>query len=229
MRRIVYISVHAIFIIWLGVLFLMAWPFKDLTGWEYLGYFAGLFIPGFFFDKWKKNYQWRDSVDQIADILEVESTKTDKNLAQALSSLNGWQRIWIVLSVITLIPTLAIGYIASPNKEFVYQAPPDVKRQIKIEKEWLDTNKKACEIADLPAPNADVDAQSEFLKKCQKHQNDLAVYEDALERQGFDRKEYNQELAKVVAYTTVGYLIAVGLLYCFGLAVGWIFAGFSKK
>ena len=229
MRRIIYISVHAIFLLWLGVLLLFAWPFKDLSGWEYVGYFAGLFIPGFFFDKWKKNYQWRDSVEKIADILEVETDKADKNFLQALGSLNGWQRIWFVLSVIILVPTLVIGYVASPNKDYLYQAPHDVKSQIKAEKEWVDANKKACEITDLPAPNVDVEKQSEFLKKCERHQNDLAVYQDALDRQRFDRKEYNQELAKAIAYTTLGYLVSIGILYCLGLALGWIFAGFSKK
>jgi len=229
MRRITYILVHALFLVWLGVLVLFAWPFKDLSGLEFFGYFAGIFIPGFFFDRWKKNYQWRDTVDEIADILEVDSNKTDKNLVQALGSLSGWQRIWFVLSVIILVPTLLIGYVASPNKDFLYQAPSDVKKQIKLEKEWISENKKACDIADLPAPNIDAETQNKFLKECRAHQNDLAVYEDSLERQRFDKKEYNQELAKVVAFTAIGYLIAIGLLYCFGLAVGWIFAGFSKK
>ena len=66
----VYVLIHAIFICWLVGLLIYAWPFADTTPLEYFGYFAGIFIPSFFFDRWKREWRWRNvAYPKVAELL----------------------------------------------------------------------------------------------------------------------------------------------------------------
>jgi len=93
----VYGLVHLIFASWLLGLLFYAWPFRNTTPLEYLGYFVGIFLPAFFFDRWKKEWRWRNVdypkvakmlTEAADDVLKQDESESSLDFCEASESLS---------------------------------------------------------------------------------------------------------------------------------------------
>jgi len=87
-KRFIYGLIHALMLGWLIGLFIYMWPLRDKTSMEYLGYFAGIFVPAFFFDRWKREWRWKNiDYPKVAKIL-TEAADDSLRQDESKSSLD---------------------------------------------------------------------------------------------------------------------------------------------
>ncbi len=136
--------------------------------------------------------------------------------------LNGWQRLWVVVSTITIVITSI----------FIYEGLP-IKNE--IEKEWayslLEIVKKPNEIASLI-----LDAYKDLssINLVQKITAKYGIKKEYKEDLSSLNSPYKNKIKKLVIKRTeyiINYLILwgvfIGILYLLGFAIGWIYKGFK--
>ena len=93
----IYWLVHLIMVGWFTGLLIYAWPFKNTTAIEYLGYFAGIFVPAFFFDRWKREWRWKNIdypkvakilTEAADDALKQDESKSSLDFSEASEPLS---------------------------------------------------------------------------------------------------------------------------------------------
>ncbi|MBT8573665.1 hypothetical protein G6653_06440 [Polynucleobacter paneuropaeus] len=96
-NRFIYGLIHVLMVGWLIGLFIYMWPLRDKTPMEYLGYFAGIFVPAFFFDRWKREWRWKNVdypkvakilTEAADDALKQDESKSSLDFSEASESLS---------------------------------------------------------------------------------------------------------------------------------------------
>ena len=96
-NRFIYGLIHVLMVGWLIGLFIYMWPLRDKTPMEYLGYFAGIFVPGFFFDRWKREWRWKNIdypkvakilAEAADDALKQDESKSSLDFSEASEPLS---------------------------------------------------------------------------------------------------------------------------------------------
>jgi hypothetical protein len=144
--------------------------------------------------------------------------------------LNGWQRLWVVLSVLYLVPVIGIAVILFPKQESldesrVYDSISAVVSYVeKTEKARISEGVytiRSKHYGDLP--NDEI-IQRLHEKWCGKV--DFTTIEE----------DYKQKLdalpterAKTAGIAFLAWLVPVIALYVLGLAIGWIIRGFRRE
>ena len=127
------------------------------------------------------------------------------------TNLNGWRRIWLVVSALLLLFALAIASTVWParNEDVLHDIAPTSCKM------WL-------ELPDGYVPSKwgdDCHALTSFMVSSKTHVSSVADYDKALSASRFQ-----------MASTGLGiWLAAVAALYLIGWAVGWVIAGFRQK
>jgi len=130
--------------------------------------------------------------------------------------MNGWQRLWIVLSVLLAIAAGYIAYIAMPNEA----------RLTNVHKTLM-----AGYAYDMKAI---ANAKDENTKKF--YRENVGTIEDVGNRSDAERKKHELRLAElpgeqrefIISLTLVWLAICIGI-YVAGWVAGWVYRGFRPK
>ena len=150
-------------------------------------------------------------------------------------TLNGWQRLWVLISVLLIVP-IAIVTVS------IFPSPNDIKHQSKFEndlspsaKSKLFDESKSKAATDkneiiwdnlvgltVKMPNGHVlefnaDAQNDDAEKV------AAEYYDIL------KNEARKQRLEYAVYGVLSWLSIIVLIYIFGWSIGWVCRGFKKS
>lgn len=145
-----------------------------------------------------------------------------------LSRLNGWQRLWLVLSVIYLIVVIGFTFTLMPKaSQYLSSRVYDTVRTIKdnVAELSLNTSLSTFEIREAYSDLSD----EEFIQIIHKNYKDKVDF-DAIE------KKYRNKMSRLPSvrakFIGLGLLFWIGpiiLIYILGISVGWIVKGFKKE
>ena len=149
--------------------------------------------------------------------------------------LSGWKRLWIVISLILLVP---FGFFA-----LTFQSDPNRVEDVSLLQEL---NKDAVIKKEIPGlgvvefPN-DIDQEliDEIVKrnfdKSTKEQISILAKRRIQERNDKQAKEARDENKRIrlenqktILYAILGWLGTIFVLYALGWSIGWIYKGFKN-
>jgi len=61
-----------------------------------------------------------------------------------IKNSDGWERMWLLICLLMLIPHLLILFLSFPSSQYLYKAPSNTSQIISLENEWLDTYRDNC-------------------------------------------------------------------------------------
>lgn len=140
------------------------------------------------------------------------------------AKLNGWQRIWVVLSVIYFVIVVVFTYTVWPTES-------------KIDNSWVyslidktkDPNDYTYQIRDAYKDISD----KELIKRINAKYSTNQDYKEILNEINLKYQGELQSLWKNQFRTTgialVAWLLPIAIVYLLGLSVGWIYKGFKNK
>lgn len=150
--------------------------------------------------------------------------------------LNGWKRLWVVISIILLF---VFGYYAFNNKiqkpKFVedvsilqeLNSDSIIKKEIKglgIVEFPVDIDQKEIDkIVKSNLDNSTIEQIPIIAKKLKQESN-----ENAAKRAHDKNKIIRSENQKVIFYAFFGWLCTIFVLYAIGWSIGWIYKGFKN-
>jgi len=142
--------------------------------------------------------------------------------------LSGWQRLWVVLSIIYLPIVVLLLLEEWPNKKqiehlWVYSiigasidaSKDDDYRTNRVREAYKDISDREL----IQKINAKYDKKPKYKEKLNKIN---LRYQKKIQSLGKDR------LIKI-GMAFIGWSIPIGILYLMGLAIGWIYKGFKEK
>ena len=145
-----------------------------------------------------------------------------------MKALNGWQRIWVVIAVLTIIPTLISAIDDMPTNKKINRIFAD-----KLIGKSLELNDfKNFNIWDIRSAYSDM-TDKQLIEKI------IAQHGEKMEEQGLSYKDIPNENSEALnninrsrLYIFIQYLggwIAVVFgIYIFGWTIGWVIRGFRK-
>ena len=135
--------------------------------------------------------------------------------------LNGWQRLWVVISALSLLYTLGDSFMKGSN-------------QYRIEYQVTSAfEKPECKyIVDLPA-GFKLDQEPGYDNPCWELYLYRLIYEDARNtKDGYIEHMISLRRTSILQITgimLVVWLVGIGLLYGAGATVAWVVKGFQSK
>ena len=138
--------------------------------------------------------------------------------------LNGWQRLWVVLSAIYLGIVILFTWTSWPNKMQIESSW--VYFMIDATKEPDDYAYQICEAyKDIP--------DRELIQRINAKYGEKPEYKEKLKQINLRYQKEIQSLGKN-RYKTMGiafiaWVIPIGIIYLMGLVIGWIYKGFKEK
>jgi hypothetical protein len=138
--------------------------------------------------------------------------------------LNGWQRLWVVLSALYLAIVIVFTWSSWPTRRqidnsWVYDLINATKDPKDYAYEIRDAYKDIPDGELIQRINAKYSEKSEY-KEILKTTN--LKYQMEIESLGKDR-------FKTGGIALLAWLIPIGLIYLLGVAAGWIYKGFKGK
>lgn len=142
--------------------------------------------------------------------------------------MNGWQRLWVLLSVLVLVPIIFVAYslqppdyeIAAKKKERVLKFVANNDPTLTEFKPW---KLLAARYADMPP--------AEFLEKFEQgYVSEHPEFGEPIRSIHFevDREFVYQRITLVLK--AVGIWIGViAILYALGFGIGWVYDGFTRS
>ena len=130
-----------------------------------------------------------------------------------MRTLNGWQRLWIVISTLLLVPTAFLGAILWPYYDV------DTVRDLGAPecREWRDLPQGVIP-GEYPSFEEPCSALQRFLLLTHVNVRSVGDYEHYLSIQKW----------KAVAWAVVGWLACIAAISLAGWSVGWIRRGFRQ-
>lgn len=146
-----------------------------------------------------------------------------------MKALNGWQRIWIVISVLTLIPTVLLAVSNMPDAESTNRTFADKLIQKSLELSEF----KGYGVLDIRSAYRDM-TDEEFIERViTKHGKKMDEAGISYKNLVTEHADTLRDLKKTQIILVTQYLSAwasiLGVLYAFGWSVGWIRQGFRKS
>ena len=156
---------------------------------------------------------------------------TLEDLKAKLNNLNGWQRAWLFICGILLVPHILALFIFFPDSDYViYTAPADTNRIIIREDKWSENFKEICSKAATQEFNGSATGSSkEVLAECREHAITAATARSNLDHEVESKSEYRSQAFKVIFYTFLVYGLMVGSIYLLGYGLAWVKRGFASK
>lgn len=140
------------------------------------------------------------------------------------NKLNGWQRLWVVLSAIYLAIVIVFTWSSWPTKR-------------QIENSWVyslitatkDPKDYAYEIREAYKDIPD----GELIKRINAKYSEKPEYKEILNTTNLKYQMEIQSLGKnrfkTFGIALLAWLFPIGILYLVGVAIGWIYKGFKGK
>jgi hypothetical protein len=158
-----------------------------------------------------------------------------------MKRFNGWQRLWIILSALYVVPVMLFTansiaesehYLNSTRVSYALKTFADHPQNKKIEilpiekKRELALDSARARLRLAGKPQDDRQTDEEFVRNLSEK------WRDSIDFSGIDA--VNQEMieqfslvkVKVIGYSFLAWLVPVALVYALGLSVGWIVRGF---
>ena len=156
-------------------------------------------------------------------------------MVHILSKLNGWQRLWFVFSILSLVLTICIVIVA-PKPEYAVEDPDIIARLNKDE--TYRVNIPNIGIVSFPNSLSDKEVGN-WIDKYYNSNRDtipkIASYlinqrnqTDAAKAQ-MDNADLKSSYLSVMGLYFLIWLSTVTVVYLFGFSIGWIYRGFKKK
>ena len=156
--------------------------------------------------------------------------------------LNGWQRLWVVLSILYLIVVISVDFMIWPKTTYIEKSRLNEVYELIHKAEGKEEKYKYTDIVDelnrrglLASPNNEKEelmAEERWAKLA-----DLAIlkYKDKIDfsqiesRYKSDLRELNSERKQTIFLSFLFWLVPVIVAYTLGLAARWIMRGFREK
>jgi hypothetical protein len=153
--------------------------------------------------------------------------------------LNGWQRLWILVSVLYLIFVGFFTYVFWPTvettwhrKEFIERMPADVRQHVSAAfSSQYEADREEREVK-AKYPKVEWDGRPQILPngavlivKGDDFQrfNAMMVYSEIISA------EVKAQRRVTVGYAALAWLVPCLLLYAFGWVIGWVYRGFRSS
>jgi hypothetical protein len=142
-----------------------------------------------------------------------------------LSRLSGWQRLWLVLSVIYLIAVAAFTVILMPKaSQYLSSRVYDTVRTIKDNVPEL-SGMYVYQIREAYSDFSD----EEIIQKIHEKYKDEVDF-DAIEKKYRNKMSRLPSMrAKFIGLGLLFWVAPIVLVYILGISVGWIVKGFKKE
>ena len=152
-----------------------------------------------------------------------------------MKKLSGWQRLWIMFSIILIFPFIFFAIIlrAVPtnieNPNLIAEQNKDKIIKVEIEKlgviEFPD-NLKEKEIENII---------KKYFDKSQKEQIPI-IAKNLINKRNEDKANESRKInemiksdnRKIIWYSIIGWLLTIVLIYALGFSIGWVYKGFKK-
>ena len=142
-----------------------------------------------------------------------------------MNTLNGWQRLWVLLSALYLIPILVFSAYTFPNPTgiahedtFYDLLAPELRAKLFIDEK----NRISNDQFNVEMPNGHILRYKSGLKKTEMERV-AAEYYELLENRA------NKERVKHVLLALTWWIVPSIFLYVFGWTVGWVYKGFKRS
>lgn len=152
-----------------------------------------------------------------------------------LNSLNGWQRLFVLLAIVWLpifIATdspLPVGFDAMPNPIRSAIATKEVDRILPKPSFDLSTARPV-----TPQEAVETWNSAPFVYRMDDGTEVTSYSQESAVRDAYNtvviqlRSDYQKLVVTAVIGKTLGYLIPLVVLYCLGALVGWVCKGFAR-
>ncbi len=142
-------------------------------------------------------------------------------MMKRLRKLNGWQRLWIVVAVCSLLYTLGYSFVEGAKQ---YRIEYDIISAFGIP--------ECKHIVDMPS-GYKLEQEPGYNSPCWHLYVYRSIYEDAKKtKEGYI--QHMNSLQNILILQTMGimlvlWLVSIGLLYGAGVIVAWVVKGFRSK
>jgi len=142
-------------------------------------------------------------------------------MMKRFEKLNGWQRLWVVITALSFLYTLGYSFLEG-------------SKQYRIEYEVLSAfERPECKyIVDLPA-GFRLEREPSYNSPCWDLYLYRSIYEDAKNtKDGYIKHMSSLQrtlILQIMGIMLAVWLIGIGLLYAAGATVAWIIKGFQSK
>ena len=126
-----------------------------------------------------------------------------------LNKLNGWQRLWVLATVLWLIVVAFFSITSAPRKFERAPLPPDSSLEEQYSRQQTDVA--------LSKPPTSLNAEGKlFLAKAIRERAEI-------------KKMYVHDLCAHIFFSLLFWIIPVVFIYLFGFSIGWVLQGFKKS
>lgn len=142
--------------------------------------------------------------------------------------LNGWQRLWVLVSTLYLVPVVVVAVTTFPN-------PDHIAHQSSFEENLSPESRIKIAIPDAKGivwddqVGLEVEMPNGHILQFKKGIKDEEAKTVANEYYGLLKQQVNKERPLHVLFVFVWWLGPVIFLYVFGWAIGWVYKGFKKS
>lgn len=143
-------------------------------------------------------------------------------------ALNGWQRLWVVFSVILLVFLIVAAILLFPS-------PRDISHNVSIMEKLSTASKAKLAPADDKGIIWDdvvglkVEMPNKYVLSFAKGVNESDAEIVSEEYYSILRRKVYIKRFQFVLLALVIWLGAIGAIYAFGWSIGWVYRGFRKK
>jgi hypothetical protein len=138
--------------------------------------------------------------------------------------LNGWQRLWVVLSIIYFVIVVGFSFASWPTES-------------NIENSWVyslidktkDPNDYAYQIRDAYQDISDKELIRRINAKYSSNQNYKEILNTINLKYQSELQSLWKEQFKTIAIALMAWLLPIAIVYLLGLSFGWIYKGFKNK
>ena len=152
--------------------------------------------------------------------------------------MNGWKRLWVLVSGIYLVVVVVFVAMSFPNPESVHhsqalydQLAPELSQKIlgnknsenfqEEKRAYLEEARRRDLITEVEMPNKHIMV---FLKEVPKQEMEAV----AKQYWSIVKKSATKEQVRCIGFAVLCWVLPVLALYCFGWSVGWVYRGFKK-
>ena len=142
--------------------------------------------------------------------------------------MNGWQRLWVVISVLLLVPTIFVAYsLQSPDYEIVSRKKERVIEFVANNDPTLTEFKPwkllAAKYADMPPTEFLKRFEEGYISKHPEFREQIRSIHLEVDRE-FGYRRFALVLKAVGVWMGI-----IATLYVLGFAAGWVYRGFKRN
>ena len=142
--------------------------------------------------------------------------------------LNGWQRLWVLVSIILLIPVVVVAVITFPNPDHVsHQSSFEENLSAESRTKLATPDEKGIVWDDKVGLK--VEMPNGHILRFEKSVKNEEAETVANEYYGLLKHQANKERVLHVLLAIAWWLGPAIFLYAFGRAVAWVYKGFKKS